>query len=97
MRMEQSNIFGAFQTHEQYQIREREKDNLILAFLTIRSQVFTDFDASSKTTHHIMAQFDTKQQEEDALHIYWVRVYLGSEDHRQGRENSSDQLQIPCW
>lgn len=25
--------------------REREKDNLILASLTIRSQVFTDFDA----------------------------------------------------
>ena len=32
---------------------EREKDNLILVFPTIRSQVFTDFDASSKTTHHI--------------------------------------------
>ena len=75
--------------------RGKRTTYLILAFLTIRSQVFTDFDASYKTTHHIMAQFDTEQQEEDALHINWVRVYLGSEDHRQ--DNSSDQLQMACW
>ena len=95
MRMEQSNIFGAFQTHEQYQTRGREvwgegkgqpnpcvSNNQITGFYRLWRKFQND--ASHKWRNFI--QSNRRRMSSTMT----GSEGLGSEDHRQGCDQSSD-------